>query len=130
MTGKTLLPFVSAGSLVAVATATLSCTIQLSPTTDAGTVDAGSQTAGEQCNAIALAYCNQAISGCGIPDTLSECVADQTLTCCSGSGCNVVSTATPSALDACTSAVSSEDCNSVVNVGPSGLTACQGVPSQ
>jgi hypothetical protein len=113
--------------IVAAACIFLACTL---PTTqsDAGTGDAGPQTVGDQCSAIASAFCNRSISGCGFADTLSDCIANEGPTCCTGSACNAISKSSQSALDACDSAIAFEDCNSVVTVGARGLASCQGVP--
>jgi hypothetical protein len=114
---------------VAAACIFLACTL---PTTqsDAGTGDAGPQTVGDQCSAIALAFCNRAIGGCGFADTLSDCVANEVLSCCTGSECNAISKSSQSALDACDAAIAFEDCHSVVTFGPRGLASCQGVPQK
>lgn len=103
------------------------CTIG-PPTSDAGTSEAGAQLVSDQCNSIVIAYCMRAIGGCGVLYTLSQCIADELPTCCSGTKCNATSRSTPGAVDACTAAISAEDCNSVVTTGPSGLAPCQGIP--
>ncbi|HZU83527.1 MAG TPA: hypothetical protein VE987_11445 [Polyangiaceae bacterium] len=112
---------------LAVAAGCSACTIGPSAS-DAGAADAGSQLVSDQCNMIFEAFCNRAIGGCGVPDTLSQCIADELPTCCVGTTCDRVSQSPPSALDACTSALASEDCYSVATVGPSAVPACQGIP--
>jgi len=107
----------------------LSAACTIGPATpDAGAAEGGTQLVSDQCNRIVTAFCMRAIGGCGFPDSLSQCIADELPTCCSGSKCNAISQSTPGAVDACTAALSSEDCNSVVTVGPSALAACQGIP--
>jgi hypothetical protein len=114
---------------VAAACLPLACTLPTTPR-DAGASDAGPQTVGDQCNLIAAAFCNRLISGCGVADTLSDCIANEVVSCCTGSMCNAISKSSQSALDACNSAIAFEDCNSVVTVGAPGLASCQGVPQQ
>jgi hypothetical protein len=94
---------------------------------DAGVVDAGPQTVSDQCNTIASAFCMRAIA-CGAAYSLSQCIADEVPTCCTGSGCNAISGTSASAVDACKVAIASEDCNSVVTVGEPAIAACQGIP--
>lgn len=90
---------------------------------------AGSQTVGDQCSAIAQAFCEHAINDCLVLLSLGDCTSNEMAMCCVGSACNAISNASPAALDACTSAIPTEDCNSVVNASWQGLAACQSVPS-
>jgi hypothetical protein len=121
---------------VAVASLPFSCALScvsactLPATSNAGTCDAGPQTVGDQCSAVATAICNRAIGGCLVTDTLSNCVATQVLNCCTGSECNAISKSSHCAVQACTSAIAFEDCNSVVTIGVPGLAACQGIPQK
>jgi hypothetical protein len=116
-------------TVAAVASATLACTIHAIPD-DAGTTDAGSQTVGDQCSAIAAAFCTRAIGTCGVVQDLSTCIANEMPTCCTGSTCSAISQSSPGALEACKSAIAVEDCNLVVNAGPAGLSACNGIPKK
>ncbi len=97
---------------------------------DAGPSDAAPQMVGDQCSAIAGAFCNRAIGGCSVPDTLADCISNETVACCTGSACTSISKLSASALDGCTSDLAAEDCNSVVNVSPFDVASCQGVRSQ
>jgi hypothetical protein len=115
-----------AAAVATCALGSLSCTIQPLGT-DAGANSTATQTVGDQCSAIALAFCTEAIDSCGIPDSISDCIDNETPLCCSGSACNAISRTSASALDACTAALRVEDCNSVVNAGPS-IAACEGIP--
>jgi hypothetical protein len=115
--------------VVVFSSAALGCTIH-TIASDAGPDDAGSQTVGDQCAAIATAFCTQAIGTCGVPEALSDCIANETPTCCTGSTCNAVSQSSPLALEDCKSAIAVEPCNLVVNAGAAGLAACNGIPKK
>jgi hypothetical protein len=115
--------------VVVVASAALGCTIHTIGA-DAGPDDAGSQTVGDQCAAIATAFCTQAIGTCGVADTLSNCIANEMPSCCTGSTCNAISQSSPRALEACTSAIAVESCYLVVTAGWAGLAACNGIPKK
>jgi hypothetical protein len=104
----------------------VACTIKPLPS-DAGTGDAGSQTVGDQCSAIATELCEQAAS-CGSPSPLDQCVSSETVACCTGSACSVLSLSPASAVDACKQAIGAEDCYSMtINPAPD---ACAGIPQK
>jgi hypothetical protein len=117
------------GWIVALALAAFACTFP-NAGADGGATDAGSQTVGTQCDAIDLAYCTHGINVCGVFESLSQCIADQTAACCLGSACNAISRTPPAAVDACTAAIPQEDCNSTVTLGLAGVPSCQGIPAQ
>ena len=105
----------------------LACTIKPLPS-DAGAVDAGSQTVGNQCTAIATELCEQAASRCGDPSPLDQCVSSETVACCTGSACSELSLSPASAVDACKQAIDAEDCYSMtINAAPD---ACAGIPQK
>jgi hypothetical protein len=115
------------GWAVAMVPVAISCTLP-NAGSDAGEGDAGSQTLGDQCSVIVAAFCAHAINDCGVADSLSDCIANETPTCCVGSACAATARSTRSAVASCASAIASEDCNSVVTAGPAALGVCQGVP--
>ncbi len=109
------------------ATPAPACTIKPLPS-DAGTGDAGSQTVGDQCTAIATELCEQAASRCGSLGPLDQCVSSEVVACCTGSACSALSLSPASAVDACKQAIDAEDCYSMtINAAPA---ACVGIPQK
>ena len=108
------------------------CTLKLTGA-DGGTAGSGttsgastSMTVLDQCTSIYTELCTQGMQRCGILESLSDCLANDVPSCCTGSVCSESSLSSSSAVDACKAALDAEDCNSVANgVAPS---ACQGVP--
>jgi len=101
---------------------------------DAGTSSGGStETVGDQCAAIASAFCNHVISNCGFVDSLADCIAMESPTCCSvPSDCAAISQTSSSALASCESAIATQDCASATSSvdGIADLGACQGIPAR
>ncbi len=93
--------------------------------TDGGGADASTQTAGGQCTRIETAYCQRKIDCLATVQTLSQCVSDANLTCCSDK-CASTSSASEQAVAVCVATIGQLDCNSVAqSVTPQ---ACAGIP--
>ena len=90
-----------------------------------GGADASTQTAGGQCTCIETAYCQREIDCLAYAGTLSQCVTDRNLTCCSDK-CASTSSAKEQAVAVCVATIGQLDCNSVAqSVTPQ---ACAGIP--
>jgi hypothetical protein len=113
----------------ALASAPIACTIKTIPN-EAGVTSVESQTVGDQCTAIMTELCQQGGSRCGLGlgFTLTECVNDNVLLCCTASQCSAKSQSPASAVDACKQAIDAEDCNSMANNVTPDL--CVGVPKK
>ncbi|HEY4014350.1 MAG TPA: hypothetical protein VGM06_13495 [Polyangiaceae bacterium] len=101
---------------------------------DAGTTGGGpapDETVGDQCSAIASAFCTHVIDDCGFTDSLADCLSQETPTCCSvASDCDAISQTSSSALDACTAAIAAQDCATATSDGIVDLEDCQGIPAR
>jgi hypothetical protein len=111
------------------------CTIQPlgsdAGTSSGGTTTTSTETVGDECSAMASAFCTHVVDDCGFPDTIADCITMELPTCCSvGSDCDGISPTTSSTLDSCTSAIASQDCDSAVSDGISDLPECQGLPER
>ena len=120
MTSRLLVAALAAIALVA-------CTITPNTGADAGVVDSGhpAGTIGGQCTRIDTAYCQRALDCLATSQSLSQCVADAQIKCCSDK-CGNAAVSLDTAIDGCVAAVNQESCNDIVQGGtPSG---CAGVP--
>jgi hypothetical protein len=112
------------------AVGTPGCTIQPLGS-DAGTGGGGTttQTVGDECAALATAFCTHVIDDCGVADSLADCLSTESPTCCSvPSDCDAISETTSGELDACTSEIAQQDCASATADGIADLPSCQGIP--
>jgi hypothetical protein len=110
------------------------CTI-MPLNSDAGTSGGTptTETVGDQCAALASAFCTHIISDCGIAESLSDCITEESPTCCSvPSDCDAISQTSSSALASCESAIATQDCASATSSadGIADLGACQGIPTR
>ena len=99
----------AAAAIAAITVALVACTITPNTGTDAGVADAAQPTGtiGGQCTRIDTAYCQRALDCLATSQSLSQCVADAQIKCCSDK-CGNPAKSADTAIDACVAAVTQE----------------------
>ncbi len=95
---------------------------------DGASCAAAGETVGDQCQIIEEAFCMNAISTCGVVETLSQCISDALPICCASNDiCMMQATSCDTAVKQCASDFSMLDCNSVATGATP--TSCMGLPT-
>ncbi len=90
-----------------------------------GTVT-GTETVGDQCDAINAEFCNDTSTQCGIMQNVQQCVDNDRASCCVGSACDATATVSDSTVSSCEEALDGLTCYELTEISNAGACLTTG----